>query len=313
MTEALKTEDLKKYFKSNFQVRTIKALDGISLEVKEGEVYGCVGQNGAGKTTLIKILTGLIRPSDGKAELMGRPLGDTKALAEIGLLPERPYFYEHLTAREALRFYGRLNDMAKDKIDARSDELLEMLNLAGSADRPMRSYSKGMLQRLGMAQAVLHDPRLLILDEPMSGLDPVGRGRIKETIRLLKAQGKTIFFSTHILSDVEELCDRMALIVNGRLWYSGTVDGLTSRYEQGVDFSFQDLDGDQRNFIRNLPGEDFDKGRGTTLFLSKDKDPKAILQTLVERKIPIVKMAPRRMTLEEIFLSEGMKDKEEAQ
>ena len=241
MRTVLQTKGLEKHYKSNFQVRTIKALDGIDLDVQEGEVYGFIGHNGAGKTTTIKILTGLIRATGGTAEIMGQPVGHKKTLEQVGFLPERPYFYEYLSAREALVFYGRLNGMPSAEIRRRSEELLHLLDLEHAADRPLHSYSKGMLQRLGMAQAVLHDPHLVILDEPMSGLDPVGRGQIKDIIQLLRKRGKTIFFSTHILADVEQLCDRVALIANGKMWYSGTVDGLTSQYQQGYEFTLLGL------------------------------------------------------------------------
>ena len=304
MSHALVTRALKKHFKSNFRTRTIKALDGISLGVERGEIFGFIGHNGAGKTTAIKILTGLIKPTGGEAEVMGCRVGDWKALGEIGFLPERPYFYEYLTARETLMFYGRLNNMSSAAIRRRADELLEMLDLGSEADRPTGSYSKGMLQRLGMAQAVLHDPQLVILDEPMSGLDPIGRGKIKDIIYLLKEEGKTVFFSTHLLVDAEQLCDRIALIARGRLSYVGRVEELTSRYEAGVEFALGGLSGDQAEFVDKLPGVLSRKGDTAVLFLRKEADFQKVLRELVAREIVVEAMTPRRMSLEDVVVRE---------
>jgi len=309
--QVLVAKDLKKHFPSNFRVKTIKALDGVSFDVEQGEVFGCIGHNGAGKTTTIKILTGLIRPTSGEAEVLGKPLGDIKTLGQIGFLPERPYFYEYLTAREALRFYGELSGMKSADITRRIAELLPMLDLEHAADRPMVSYSKGMLQRLGMAQTVLHDPALVILDEPMSGLDPVGRGQIKDIIRILKKQGKSIFFSTHILSDVEELCDRVVLIAQGKLWYSGRVGELTSQYEHGVEFTLTSLGAEQKEKLAKLDGTLTIKDETTSvLFLPKTEDAQKALAQLVAWNVTVERMTPKRMSLEEIFLKEFKKEEE---
>jgi ABC-2 type transport system ATP-binding protein len=311
MSAVLVTRDLKKHYKSNFRVRTIKALDGISIEVQKGEVYGFIGHNGAGKTTTIKILTGLIRATGGEAEVMGYKVGDPRSLAQVGFLPERPYFYEYLSAREALRFYGRLNNMPDKQIGRRADELLEMLDLVEAADRPMISYSKGMLQRFGMAQAMIHDPHLVILDEPMSGLDPVGRGQIKEIIQMLKSQGKTIFFSTHILSDVEQLCDRVAMVARGKLWFSGQVSELTDRYEHGVEFTLSDVTPEQRRYLDSLGATLNERpGRQVVMMTPDTQDTQALLAGLIEQGIRVESLVHRRTSLEEIFLREFKKEEE---
>ncbi|RJO65189.1 MAG: ABC transporter ATP-binding protein [Myxococcales bacterium] len=305
MTAAVQTHELTKRYKSDFRVRTITALDSVSLAVERGEVFGCIGHNGAGKTTLIKILTGLIAASGGRATIMGRAVGDAAARRDVGFLPERPYFYEYLTAREALRFYGELSGMKAAEIVGHSRALFEMLDLTDAAGRLLKSYSKGMLQRFGMAQALVHDPHLVILDEPMSGLDPIGRGQIKAIIQRLKDEGKTIFFSTHILSDVEQLCDRVALLAHGKLWYAGTVDDLTARYEQGVEIFVAPthLKTIREGFGRFQPHAD-----APALFVPKGEDAQAVLKALVGRGIEVQRMTPRRKSLEEIFLAEFRKE-----
>ncbi len=309
---AIELTGIGKTFPSDFRVRTIRSLDQVDLEVRRGEVFGFIGHNGAGKTTLIKILTGLIQPTTGDGRILGRPLGDVSVRKDIGFLPERPYFYDYLSGEEALRFYGRLSGMSPDAIRKRSAELLEMLDLREAAKRRMRTFSKGMLQRVGMAQAILHDPHLVILDEPMSGLDPSGRGRIKDIIRMLKEQGKTVFFSTHILSDVEQLCDRMATIAQGRIWYTGTVEDLLNRYERGTRFILTDVTDEKRAVLENLPGSLSEKGRDLELSLPMETDPNVVLKRLVAEGVRVERMIPERPGLEEIFLAEGIGRKGDA-
>ncbi|MFQ3582612.1 MAG: ABC transporter ATP-binding protein [Chloracidobacterium sp.] len=200
-----------------------KSLVDVSLEVYEGEVFGFLGHNGAGKTTTLKILMRIVYPTGGTARILGRPLDDLTMRRRIGYLPETPYFYDYLTGRELLDYFGRLCGLDADQRAQRIRDMLALVSLQHAADRPLRKYSKGMLQRIGIAQALLHDPDVVFLDEPMTGLDPIGRREVRDIIAGLRDRGKTVFFSTHILSDVEALCDRIAILKQGRRVAYGTL------------------------------------------------------------------------------------------
>jgi len=224
--EIIKTTGLTKEYSAGLLQIGVRALDHLDLNVQEGEVFGFLGPNGAGKTTMIKILMGLIRPTSGTATLLGQPLGKIEAKSKIGFLPESSHFYEYLTASEILTFYGRLFDIPKETIKERTRALLKQVGLESSAHLQLRKFSKGMLQRIGIAQALINDPELIILDEPMSGLDPIGRKEMRELILNLKTQGKTVFFSSHITHDVEMICDRVGILVGGRLLRIGGLSEL---------------------------------------------------------------------------------------
>ena len=206
-----------KVFKKEFSRKEIYALKSLSLTINAGEVFGFLGPNGAGKSTTIKLLLNLIRPSSGSISIGGKAVSDRNLRRSIGYLPENPYFYDHLSAKELLWFGGKSCDMDSKLIRQRTMTLLEQLDLLEAMNRPLRSYSKGMLQRAGLALALIHDPKILILDEPMSGLDPMGRKKVFDIILRLKNEGKTVFFSSHILHDIERLCDRAAILINGKL------------------------------------------------------------------------------------------------
>jgi len=203
-----------------------RALDGLSLRVEQGEVFGFLGHNGAGKTTTLKILTGLIFPTAGSATILGSPLGQPETFRHLGYLPENPYFYDYLTAQELLDYFAWFFPLTPAERTQRRDTVLEQVGLAGFRNLPLRKFSKGMLQRLGIAQAVLHGPEIVLLDEPMSGLDPMGRREVRDLIVQMKAEGKTVFFSTHILSDAEALCDRIAVLNRGKLVGVGRISDL---------------------------------------------------------------------------------------
>ncbi len=228
---AVEIQNLKKVYKTGVGQKKIGALDGISLSVVQGEVFGFLGPNGAGKTTTIKILVGLMLPTSGTAKLFGEACDNTEVRSKIGFLAESPYFYEYLTAEEFLAFYGQLFDLSKSEIKQRSAALLKQVGLDSSANVQLRKFSKGMLQRIGIAQALINDPELVILDEPMSGLDPIGRKEMRELILGLKAQGKTIFFSSHIIHDVEVICDRVSILAHGKLVALGRIDEITNEKE----------------------------------------------------------------------------------
>lgn len=210
-------ENITKTYKPGLLKKQVRAVTDLSLDIAPGEVYGLIGPNGAGKSTTIRMLLELIRPDSGRILFRGKALKDVDIRAEIGYLPENPYLYDHLTLKELLEFCGRTVSLDAAKIKRNSHELVDNLNLLDAMKRPLRSFSKGMLQRAGICFALLHDPSIIILDEPMSGLDPVGRKLVFDLVTELKNKGKTILFCSHILNDVERLCDRIGLIVNGKL------------------------------------------------------------------------------------------------
>ena len=226
MTLAIRMINLSKVYRQGFFMRRVDGLRDLSLEVPTGAAFGFIGPNGAGKTTTIKILMGLHAPTGGEAWVLGHPVAESRARERVGFLPERPYFYSHLTARELLDFYGQLHQMPTALRRERSESLLDKVGMTRVADLKLSKYSKGMLQRVGLCQALLNDPDLLVLDEPMSGLDPVGRALVRDLLLEQRARGKTIFFSSHILSDVESICDSVAILVGGSLRGVGSVNEL---------------------------------------------------------------------------------------
>ncbi len=241
----LVTSELRKIYRTGFFLnQKVVSLKSCSVTVYQGETFGLLGQNGAGKTTLLKLLLGIIRPTSGRGLLLGKPLGDRSVKQRIGYLPENPYLYDFLTGWEFLQFAAGLFQIPRSVRRQRIPQLLELVGLsqADALHKQMRRYSKGMLQRVGVAQALINDPELVFLDEPMSGLDPLGRYQIRETILTLKAAGKTIFLNSHILSEVEQICDRIAILDRGELVCSGSLDqllGLPTTYQvkgQGGDW-----------------------------------------------------------------------------
>ncbi|MDR2392228.1 MAG: ABC transporter ATP-binding protein [Planctomycetota bacterium] len=242
---AIRTGALAHSYQRNFWERKRLALDGLNLIVERGEIYGFLGANGAGKTTTIKILVGLQTQTAGTAEIFGIPVADGECRRRIGFMPENPYFYEYLTARESLDFYGALCDLPAAERRRRNDELLGFVGLSQAADTRLKEFSKGMRQRLGIAQAIVHRPPLVILDEPMSGLDPVGRRQVRQAILDLHAGGATIFFSSHILSDIEMICHRAALIDKGKLLASGTLEELLDTRELEIEVGGTGLDAER--------------------------------------------------------------------
>jgi ABC-2 type transport system ATP-binding protein len=237
---AIETENLTKEYPHGFlNLKKRTSLEGLNMQVETGEVFGFIGPNGAGKSTTIKLLMRLIFPTAGSARILGKPISDIEMHRDIGYLPEQPYFYDYLTAAELLDYFARIHDLSATDRKERVQRMLKKVGLETAGKIQLRKYSKGMLQRVGMAQAILHDPKLVILDEPMSGLDPVGRREVRDIILELKREGKTVMFSTHILSDAEMLCDRVGVIVGGKLRGVGAPEQLVDVKTQGMEILFE--------------------------------------------------------------------------
>jgi len=237
---AIETENLTKEYPHGFlNLKKKTSLEGLNMQVETGEVFGFIGPNGAGKSTAIKLLMRLIFPTSGSARILGKSISDIEMHRDIGYLPEQPYFYDYLTAAELLDYFARIHDVAAADRHERVQRMLKKVGLETAGKIQLRKYSKGMLQRVGMAQAILHDPKVVILDEPMSGLDPVGRREVRDIILELKREGKTVMFSTHILSDAEMLCDRVGVIVGGKLRGVGAPEQLVDLKTQGMEILFE--------------------------------------------------------------------------
>ncbi|MFI5058184.1 MAG: ABC transporter ATP-binding protein [Candidatus Acidiferrales bacterium] len=237
---AIQTENLTKDYPFGFlNLKTKRSLEGLTMQVESGEVFGFLGPNGAGKSTTIKLLAGLIFPTSGTARILGKPIGDIEMHRDIGYLPEQPYFYDYLTAAELLDYFARIHNLTAADRRERVERTLKKVGLETAGKIQLRKYSKGMLQRVGLAQAILHDPQVVILDEPMSGLDPIGRREVRDIILELKREGRTVMFSTHILSDAEMLCDRVGVIVGGKLRGVGAPGELVEMQAQGMEILFE--------------------------------------------------------------------------
>jgi ABC-2 type transport system ATP-binding protein len=297
---AIELQNLEKQFTLNLGVRRRRALDRLSLTVHRGEIYGFLGPNGAGKTTSIKILTSLLRQDAGEARVFGADPALESTRRMLGFLPESPVFYDHLTGREFLRLCGRLCGMETSLIRKRSGELLERVGLAQAGDLQVRRYSKGMNQRLGIAQAILHDPELVILDEPMSGLDPMGRADIRDLIVELRRAGKTIFFSTHIIPDVEVICDRIGLVNHGRMVAEGGVHALL---DAGQSKTTEVLVTGLPGSFTVASGQETTAASGQRLFLVESEDQLTqLLGRVMAEQAKIVSVTPRRESLEDLVV-----------
>jgi len=231
----IRTRGLSMVYRTDILKRKRKALDGLDLEIEPGEIFGYLGANGAGKTTTLKLLVGLLRPTAGEAWILGRSTGEVASRRPVGFLPENPFFYEYLSAKEAVDFYASLSGMGRADRARRTAEVLELVGLGGTEEGRIGSFSKGMRQRLGLAQALVHEPKVLILDEPMSGLDPIGRRDVREIILAQRDLGRTVFFSSHILADVEAICDRVGILAQGRLAETGPLENILAREITAID------------------------------------------------------------------------------
>jgi len=279
--------------------RRRRSLDGLTLTVERGEVFGFLGPNGAGKTTTLKLLMGLIFPTSGTARILGQSIANVGVHREIGYLPEQPYFYDYLTARELLQYYARFFGYSAAERGQRVNRFLERVGLASAADVQLRKFSKGMLQRVGIAQAILHDPQIIFFDEPMSGLDPVGRREVRDIILELKREGRTVFFSTHILSDAEMLCDRVGVLVGGKLQGVGAPSEIVSVKVHAMEILFEVRDG--QPLPPSIAGRAMAIGGRTRVEIPEGELYETIGQ-LRGCSARILSVAPVRPSLEDYFI-----------
>jgi len=300
----LRADDLAKTFRLGFFRKRVDAVRGVSFSVHRGEIFGFLGPNGAGKTTTLKMLMGLIFPSRGRAEILGRPVPDRQAKRRIGYLPETPYFYEYLTPEEFLDFAGALCDLPAAVRRKRADALLARVGLDHARGRPLRKFSKGMLQRIGIAQALMGDPEVVVLDEPMTGLDPLGRKDIRDLILELGRAGKTVMFSTHILPDVEMTCDRVAIVAGGRLRSVGTLASLLSPRVLSTEVVLRLAPAVTPPALpegaRRLPGDGV-----TAVELPAEADVEGYLRAALGAGAAVVSVTPRRESLEDVFVRQA--------
>lgn len=301
----LQINRLTKAYQRGWSRKRFLAVDSLSLEVCKGEIFGFLGHNGSGKTTTIKMILGLVHPTEGTVSILGRDSREIGVKRSVGYLPESPYFYDYLTAEEFLRFYGRLFNMQGSQLACKIDSLLELVGLKDARQVPLRKFSKGMLQRAGIAQALINDPALVILDEPMSGLDPIGRRDVRDIILQLKEQGKTVFFSSHILPDVEMICDRVSILVKGQLKAVGAVSDLVGS-ETVNEVEIQVVTTSQELLRKADELGATVSRRGGMVLMTVPSQPKAdqLLAYIRSQNGRLVSFVPHKRSLEDLFLKE---------
>ena len=304
MPPAIQIDELTKDYAVGFwRRRPYRALDRLTLDIEPGEVFGFLGPNGAGKTTTLKLLMQLIFPTSGRAHILGRPVGDVAVRRRIGYLPENPSFYDYLTAEELLTYFAELFGYAAAERRRRVGELLDRLGIGRERSFQLRKFSKGMLQRVGIAQALLNDPEVIFLDEPMSGLDPLGRREVRALILGLRDQGKTVFFSSHILSDAEALCSRVAIVAGGQLAAQGKLAELAEFEIRGWELVVAGLPPHVLDLVRPSTTRAVEIGPGRySLELTPAKPPHQIVSELVATGASVVSLNPLRATLEDFFV-----------
>ena len=299
---AVRTEALTKVFRLGLRGRPMTAVNCVDLAVEPGEIFGFLGANGAGKTTIFKILTGLVAPTSGQVWIMGRALGGRALASPIGFLPESGCYHDFLTAEEFLRFTGQLCGMSRSHCAARIDQLLELVGLTAVRQAVLRTFSKGMLQRIGIAQALINDPPLVILDEPMSGLDPMGRKQMRELILGLKATGKTVLFSSHIVPDVELLCDRVTMLVKGSVVATGRVrDLLRPSVNESVELVIEGLEAEGLFHLQPLVSHLVHRDGEVVATVQGASQVEMVLDVIRSAKARLVSLTPQQRSLEELF------------
>jgi ABC-2 type transport system ATP-binding protein len=302
----LRVDQLAKTYRKPFTGKKVEAVRGVSFEVRRGEIFGFLGPNGAGKTTTIKMLTGLISPTRGSARLFDIPAPSAEAMGRIGFLPENPYIYPYLTPREFVTLCARLSGVGGRGLEQKVERVIERVGIAEAIDRPVRNLSKGMLQRTGFAAAIVHEPELLMLDEPMSGLDPVGRKEVRDLIVEERAAGRTVFFSSHILSDVEMLCDRVCILRKGEVVVAGAMDELL---DSGKRTSEITLRGGGEELAAELRGRGYElRALGSSLSFEVEGEEAvtAVLRLALDRHAIIEGVTPKRETLESVFVRRAL-------
>src|SRR5687768_9086823 len=308
MSHVVEIENLTKDYEVGFvRKRKVRALDGLSLTVNQGEIFGFLGANGAGKTTTLKLLMTLIFPTDGSARILGHDISDTSMHSRIGYLPENPYFYDYLTAIEFLNFCGQIFGFSKSERTRRAKNLLVRVRLNENRwNTQLRKFSKGMLQRVGLAQALINDPEVVFLDEPMSGLDPIGRREVRDLIAALRQEGKTVFMCSHILSDIEVLCDRVAILKGGRMAHVGYLEELRKQVI-GQDVLEIIVTGTQAAALQqHLPPDAFRMTvtpAGLRVEVNEEKDVDTVIAALRKTGGKLVSVQPLRQSLEELFMN----------
>jgi ABC-2 type transport system ATP-binding protein len=306
-TPVVQIQGLTKDYEVGFwRKRRLRALDGLTLTVNRGEIFGFLGANGAGKTTTLKLLMRLIFPTAGSARILDHDISDIAMHRRIGYLPENPYFYDYLTAREFLEYCGEIFGCSKAERKRRAELLMARVNLDEKRwDIQLRKFSKGMLQRVGLTQALINDPEVIFLDEPMSGLDPVGRREVRDLIASLRDEGKTVFMCSHILSDIEVLCDRVAILKRGRLAQVGYLDELRQRTDDPERMELLATGADAATLIKYLEGTDVTPtARGLRIEIAAEAEIETVLAALRQAGGKLVSVQPIKQSLEELFLDE---------
>ncbi len=299
-------DKLGKTFKKPFSGKKVVAVEGIDLAIREGEIVGFLGPNGAGKTTTLKMLTGLISPTVGSATVFGHRIPSPDAMANVGFLPENPYVYPYLTPREFVSLCGRLSGLSGAKLRIRVEAVLERVGMAHAIDRAVRALSKGMLQRVGLAAALVHEPKLLILDEPMSGLDPVGRKEVRDIIFDEKKKGKTVFFSTHILSDVETLCDHVCILRRGKVVVSGVLGELLDAGARGSEITLSPATPELREALSSMSLSPREIAGSLVVEVEGDARTREVLKEALALGATIESLTSRRETLESLFVRRAL-------
>jgi ABC-2 type transport system ATP-binding protein len=301
----IEIENLVKVFQVGFwKKRPVRALNDVSLQVERGEIFGFLGPNGAGKTTTLKILMDLLRATSGSARILGQPTGSVAMRRRIGYLPENPYFYDYLTPEELLTYVGKLFGIRQPDLGRKIDSLLTSVGLASSRKLQLRKFSKGMVQRIGIAQALINEPEVVFLDEPMSGLDPLGRREVREVIRSLKNRGVTVFFSSHILPDVEVICDRVAIMNKGKLLETGALDQILKGGIQGHEVVLSRRDGGLETGLKPLCDTMVCLGDRLQIRVGKATQLEATLTCALAHGAELISVTPIRPSLEDYFFSE---------
>lgn len=309
--KVIEVDGLTKDYRQHFWTPRRRVLDSVSFDVMQGEIFGFLGPNGAGKSTTLKILFGIIFATKGQARILGKPLGDREVKRRVGFLPENPYFYDYLTATQFLEFHGGLLGMQLEELDRRIPEVLELVGMRGTDDIYLRNFSKGMLQRIGLAQAIIHNPDLVVLDEPMTGLDPMGRREVRDLMLHLRDQKKTIFFSTHILSDVESICHRVAILNKGKLLSCGLLNDLISVEVRAVDMIWRQASTELTALMRQI--ESRAVVSQDSVFMTVERGSQESTQNFEKRIHQIVEsglqkkgilhtLSPKKDSLEDIFV-----------